>query len=149
MQNNVIDLIIYLVKRMHIGIQLKDIKLDALRGYNNSELSAAYSWLMQKYESGDPDQRKKILENIPPPRVLHPSELHQISTEAYGYLLELYYLGILDAARMERLIEYAMFRPDGKTDITDIKEWVAGIIFDSEYPGSNRSLFLKGNETIN
>ncbi len=150
MQNNVVDLIIYLVKRVHIGTRLKDIKLDKLRGYNNSEISAAYSWLIQKHESGMLASEKPEPVNIPSPRVLHPNERSRISSEAYGYMLELYYLGILDAKRMERLIEYAMLRMDIEfTDVPDVKDWVAGMIFDSEYLGSDRSLFLKGNETIN
>jgi uncharacterized protein Smg (DUF494 family) len=150
MQNNVIDLIIYLVKRMHIGAKLKDIKLDKLRGYNNSEISAAYSWLIQKHESGELNTDTTVVKNIPVPRVLHANERSRISPEAYGYILELYYLGILDARRMERLIEYAMLRLDDEvTVVPDVKEWVAGMIFDSDYLGSDRSLFLKGNETIN
>ena len=150
MQNNVVDLIIYLVKRVHIGAKLKDIKLDKLRGYNHSEISAAYSWLIQKHESGELVGDQAEVKNLPAPRVLHPNERSRISAEAYGYILELYYLGILDARRMERLIEYAMLRVDIEiTDVADVKEWVAGMIFDSEYLGSDRSLFLKGNETIN
>ncbi len=150
MQNNVVDLIIYLVKRIHIGAQLKDIKLDKLRGYNNSEISAAYSWLMQKNESGELASTPNARKSIPSPRALHPNERTRITSDAYGYMLELYYLGILDARRMERLIEYAMLRLDiDITDVPDVKEWVAGMIFDSEYLGSDRSLFLKGTETIN
>jgi len=150
MQNNVVDLIIYLVKRVHIGAKLKDIKLDKLRGYNHSEISAAYSWLIQKHESGELVGEQTEVKSLPAPRVLHPNERSRISAEAYGYILELYYLGILDARRMERLIEYAMLRVDIEiTDVSDVKEWVAGMIFDSEYLGSDRSLFLKGNETIN
>ncbi len=150
MQNNVVDLIIYLVKRVHIGTRLKDIKLDKLRGYNNSEISAAYSWLIQKHESGELHEKRLNIEDIPSPRVLHSNERSRITSDAYGYLLELYYLGILDGKRMERLIEFAMLRMDSEiTDIPDIKDWVAGMIFDSEYLGSDRSLFLKGNETIN
>ncbi len=150
MQNNVIDLIIYLVKRIHIGAKLKDIKLDKLRGYNHSEISAAYSWLIQKHESGELVGEQAEMKNLPAPRVLHPNERARISSDAYGYILELYYIGILDPRRMERLIEYAMLRIDNEvTDVADVKEWVAGMIFDSEYLGSDRSLFLKGNETIN
>ncbi len=150
MQNNVVDLIIYLVKRMHIGAQLKDIKLDKLRGYNNSEISAAYSWLIQKHESGELSGNTNAKRSMPVPRVLHPNERSRISSDAYGYMLELYYIGILDARRMERLIEYSMLRLDTDiTDVPDVKEWVAGMIFDSEYLGSDRSLFLKGTETIN
>ncbi|MFO8030317.1 MAG: DUF494 family protein [Cyclonatronaceae bacterium] len=149
MQNNVFDLIIFLVKRMHIGIRLKDIELDKLPGYNNSEISAAYSWLVQKHESGELPVPPGYNRQVPSPRSLHPNERSRISADAYGYMLELYYLGILNAEKMEHLIEYAMLRMDKETTtITDVKEWVAGMIFDTDYTGKDRSLFLKGNETI-
>lgn len=130
-------------------MRLKDIKLDKLRGYNKSEISAAYSWLIQRYESGDLEPRKKQVNDNAALRVLHPTERSMISPEVYGYLLELYYLGILDAVRMERLIEYAVFRPDGTTETSEIKEWVAAMIFENEHPESDFTLSLKGNETIN
>ncbi|MEX0681814.1 MAG: DUF494 family protein [Balneolales bacterium] len=149
MRNNVIDLIIYLIKRMHIGVRLKDIRVEKLKGYNKSEISAAYSWLIQKYESDDLTNQNNNPRNIPPPRVLHPTERSQIAPEAYGYLLDLYYLGIIDASRMERLIEYAMFSVDNRIETSDVKEWVAGMIFENEHTGNKRSSLLKGNETIN
>lgn len=150
MQSNVIDIIIYLVKSIHIGTRLKDIKLDTLRGYNNSEISAAYSWLMQKHETGEMTNNQIVINSVTGPRVLHPSERSLISPEAYGYMLELYFLGILDAARFERIIEYSLLRHDGSiTSIEDVKEWVAGMIFNSEFPGTDHSMHLKGNERIN
>lgn len=147
MRSNVIDLIIYIVRRMQIGVQLKDISLDKIRGFNNSEISAAYSWLIQKYSPQDPAASAHLPLPVPP-RILHPSERNQITPEAMGYLIELYHLGIIDASRMERLIEYAMFRIGEKTEIHDIKEWVSRMIFDSKYPGNEFSQPLKGNETI-
>ncbi len=149
MQNNVIELIIYLVRRVHFGVSLKDIRLDKIHGYNKAEISAAYSWLLQKYDSGELKQDISKLRKVSSPRVLHSSERTLISPEAYGYLLELYYLGIIDEIRMERMIEYAMFRPDGKTETNDIKEWVAKMIFDNEHNTDDQSLLLQGNETIN
>lgn len=150
MQSNVIDIIIYLVKSIHIGTRLKDIKLDKLRGYNHSEISAAYSWLMQKHEAGEIENKQKYMNSVTGPRVLHPSERSLITPEAYGYMLELYYLGLLDASRFERLIEYALLRHDDSvTSILDIKEWVAAMIFNSEFPGRDHSMHLKGNERIN
>ncbi len=149
MRNNVIDLIIYLVKSMHIGVRLKDINLEKFRGYNKSEISAAYSWLIQRYDADEYPEEKRSVLNRPAPRVLHPSEKNLIAPDVYGYLLELYYLGIIDASHMERLIEYSVFRSEGVTDTSDIKDWVAAVIFDSEQAQNNVSMSLKGNETIN
>jgi len=154
MQNNVIDLIIFLAKRIHLGTRLKDINIDKMQGYNKSEISAAYSWLAQKYETGENDRKNSESNTLSlsqplHPRILHQSERAQISSDAYGYLLELYYLRIIDEVKLERLIEYSMFRLDGRTDLSDVKEWVARMIFNSEHSVSDRSVLLKGNETIN
>ncbi len=151
MSSNVVDLIIYMVKRVHIGISLQEINMDTLKGYNKSEISAAYSWLMQKFDHMDKSTVSKSSSNRPAPRVLHPSERLQVSPEVYGYLLELYYLGILDASSMERLIEYAVFQPEGIKSTSQIKQWVAGVLFnpEKEHPINNSSISLKGNETVN
>lgn len=150
MQKNIVDLIIYMVKRMHIGARLKDLKLESIRGYNKSEISAAYSWLVHKQESGELNSPEAGLSYIPSPRSLFPSERSVISPEAYGYILELYYLGILNAGRFENVIEYAIMNTEGdKVEVQDIKEWIANIIFENEFSGRDQSLFLKGNETIN
>ena len=150
MQNNVIDLIIYMARRMHIGIRLQDIELENLKEYDKAEISAAYSWLLQKYETGEAGKKRLRENRIPPPRTLHPGEQNQISTEAQGYLIELYYLGIVDAGRMERLIEYAMLRMEsGRVEVSDIKSWVTGMIFEVDQPRTDHSSYLKGDETIN
>ncbi|MDG5766490.1 DUF494 family protein [Balneolales bacterium ANBcel1] len=130
-------------------MRLKDISLDRLKGYNKAEISAAYSWLMHKYENGEISQQKRDPGHKPAPRVLHPSERIQISPEAYGYLLDLYYLGILDASEMERLIEIAVFRPEGVSDPSEIKQWVAGLLFENKRSPQHPTAGLRGNEMIN
>lgn len=149
MRNNVVDLIVYLVKNMHIGVQLSDIKWDHLRGYNKSEISAAYSWLLQRYGTAEKQRAASAGVDLPPPRALHPTERTRISTEVYGYLLELYYLGIVDAGKMEHFIEYAMFQPDDSmADTSDVKEWIAGYMFGSDQGSSHQNITLKGTEKI-
>lgn len=149
-QNNIVDLIIYLIKKMHVGANLKEIRLDHLKGYNKAEISAAYSWLIQKHESGELQPVKSNFNTILPPRALYYGEKNELSKEVYGYLLELYYLGILNARQMEQLIEFALTRYDNEsTEVSDIKALVAKIIFEGDYPGYHSALFLKGNETIN
>lgn len=135
---------------MHIGARLKDLKLESIRGYNKSEISAAYSWLVHKQESGELNYSRSEIGHMPSPRTLFPSERSLITAESYGYMLELYYLGILDAGRFENVIEFAMMNAENsKVEVQDIKEWVAAIMFENELSGKDQSLFLKGNETIN
>ncbi len=147
--DHIIDLIVYLVRRMHIGMNLRDIKIEKFRNYNHSEISAAYSWLIHNYETSDRQKLKRAKDHRPAPRALHPSERSHIAPDAYGYMLELYYLGIIDAAGMERLIEYAMFRLDGRTELSDIKQWAGGLLFESEGEGFHNHHLLKGTENIN
>lgn len=81
-------------------------------------------------------------------RVLHAAERSVISTEAYGYLLELYNIGVLDEANLESLIESAMMSNHEKLNMETMREMVASLIFGRAPDGPNR-MFLHGSETVN
>jgi uncharacterized protein Smg (DUF494 family) len=131
-QPHIIDLIVVLVKRLRHGDDLTTLPTESVSGYNPSQLSAAYSWILQKY---------------PPiamgnsPRVLHFAERMMISPAAYGYLLDLVNLGVLDPLGMEKVIEKVMFQSLEQAPLDKIKAIVADVLFD-------KGTSLSGNETI-
>ncbi|MDI6400760.1 DUF494 family protein [Balneolaceae bacterium ANBcel3] len=150
MNQNVIDLIIFFIKKMQVGVHLKDISREKISGYNESEISAAYSWLLQKYEKGRFQPDLISSRTLPAPRILHPAEKSRISKEAYGYMVELYYLNVITASQMERMIEHLLFEHDEVVDPSDIKNRLADLLFKEEYPATeNRTQNLKGTESIN
>lgn len=150
MQTNVIDIIIYLVRRIQDGDELESVKLGPLKQYDRSEISAAYSWVVQQYEKGDLKQmisHRSRAEHSH--RVLHMAERMMISREAYGYLLELHNVGLLDHSSMERIIEKAMFTGTDTLTIDRVKELATKTIFSDTPDSPFHTLYLKGNETIN
>lgn len=150
MQTNVIDIIIYLVRQLQIGQELKDVNTDKLQEYDNAEISAAYSWVLQKYKAGDikveSTRNKNTEENSH--RVLHIAERMMITPAAHGYLLELLNMGLIDHLQMEQIIEKVMLHPTERVTLEKIKNVASNMIFsDSTTP--MMSFLLKGNERIN
>lgn len=157
MQKHIIDLIVYLVGRLQLGEDLRDIELENVSRYDESEISAAYSWVLQKYNSGELDhalKKKHGSKHPTPPRILHYAERVMISKEAYGYLMELYHMQIISFQTMEKIIEQAMLNNTERVDENKVKQLLTEILFDqkqvTEQPlSSSTSFYLKGNETIN
>ena len=53
MQTNVIDIIVYLARKLNTGVDIQDIDEQPLQAYNQAEVGAAYSWIIQKYGISD------------------------------------------------------------------------------------------------
>lgn len=151
MRNNVVDIIVHLMRHINVGEPLKEITFDDLGSYDKSEISAAYSWVLQKYgtnpEKDITDMQKHQAESRSP-RILHYAERMMLSKEAYGYLLELYNLGLIDATGLEQIIEQTMLRSMERVTLDKVKEYVVRYLFGAQEP-STSSLYLRGNESIN
>lgn len=147
MQTNVIDLIIHLVRLLRVGENIKDVTPEILKKYNNSEVSAAYSWVIQKMEDGQlaPAKASKQQDT----RVLHMAERMAISTEAQGYLIELYNMGILNYHQMEAIIEQSMMNNFEIVTLDRMKEMVKQTVFGNSTKGNAGSIYLRGNESVN
>lgn len=178
MRTNVIDLIIQMARHIRTGESLEQMNPGELKQATKAETAAAYSWIMQKAQAGrlqkaqeaswksgapSPEMLQALHESLeaqavqntneirPRPtqlRVLHAAERSVISTEAYGYLLELYNIGVLDENNLESLIENAMMSNQDKLSMKAMKEMVASLIFGRSFGGPNR-MFLHGSETVN
>lgn len=153
MRSNVIDIIVYLVEHIRIGESLKEINMEKLRNYDRSEISAAYSWIMQKERSGELEKvfkRKKMVQNTKTPqRILHIAERMVITPEAYGFLLELMNIGLIDYEDLEKIIEKVMLHSNERVSLDKIKEIVTRSFFDNNKNPFNAEIFLNGDESIN
>jgi uncharacterized protein Smg (DUF494 family) len=131
-QPQIVDLIVVLVKRMRLGEDLSSLPPDAVSAYNAAQLSAAYSWILQ---------RNPVALRPTSPRVLHFAERMMISPESYGYLLDLTNLGVLDALSMEKVIEKVMFHSLERMPLDKVKAIVAEVLLD-------KGTSLSGSESI-
>lgn len=146
MRNNIVDLIVHLARRIRLGEGLNEIKPEDLKNYNKSEVSAAYSWILQKYSSNNRDFVTRPEDNH---RVLHYAERMLISPEAYGYLLELVNIGIIDQEAMEGIIERVMFHSSERITVDKVKKIIASYLFEYDSSTKGQSSFLSGNESVN
>ena len=100
------------------------------RGYNEREISAALGWLFERFNLLAMQSSEAAEPSGESVRVLHEYERMKISPDIYGYLLKLRSLGIIDASRMEKVIDYCMlFSANGMSE-NDIDEIVASILFE-------------------
>lgn len=164
MRNSIVDLIVLLARRVRLGESLNDIKDDTLKNFDKSEISAAYSWILQKYPVTEntpvpgnaylkSDKTTKIPSNKANPdhnhRVLHFAERMLITPEAYGYLLEMVEIGIIDQHVMESVIEKVMFHTSEKITLEQVKKMIAEHLFETNRTSQSNHSFLKGNESVN
>ncbi len=116
------------------GKNLEVLSKDLIqRGYTENEISSAFSWLLNRLNS----ESEELVENQRPTsnrsfRLLHEIERSIISTEAYGYIIQLKELGIIDEMDVEQTLERAMMLGTSQVGVSDIKSIVASILFNPE-----------------
>ena len=110
MRNRILEIVVFLIDYMQgantPGSGSDDVSsvLEA-EGYSEDEISSAYSWLLQHYDSA-PEQ---YFSDFPPSptsvRILTPSERTQLSSQAQGFLLKLLHLSLIDSEQLEMVLE--------------------------------------------
>ena len=134
MNERVVEILVYIMDQIQSNKaslnQLEAFSQDLLnRGYTQNEISSAFSWLIEKIQSNFDE----VVHNEGPIssfsfRVLHELEQMVISPEAYGYILQLKELGLLDDTGVEQVIERAMMIGATQLDLFEIKSIVATVI---------------------
>jgi len=152
MQEKIIEIIVYLINEMRHNKRLGEIDLRALadRGYTQTEISAAFSWLFDKINFGENVFIEEESNSPHSHRILHEVEKMIISPEAYGYLIQLREIGLIDEADIELIIDRIMVAGFSKVTVEDMKTVVAAVMFDfddSDRIGSR--LMLSSRDTIN
>lgn len=136
----VMEIVLYLVGEMRRNKQLADIDLKKLsdRGYSESEVSTAFTWLVDKIMVAGhqaeltPMAAQKAFETAgrSPFRIYHELELSILDQDARGYLMQLRELGLLKDAEMELLIDRLWLVGAQQIALEDVREMTANLIFD-------------------
>ncbi len=152
MYERIIEIIVYVISELKKNKQFSEINIDELQrqGYTSSEISTAFSWLVDRMEFGGKLFDVGTASQAGSFRVLHEAETEFFTSEAWGEMIQLHTLGILTNENIENLIERAAIMGMQKIDTKQLKWFVANSIFnanDGETPGSR--FMLNGSETIN
>lgn len=156
MQHRLIDIIIHFAQNFEDSTtDLQDMTQVSNRlselGYSTAEINAAVIWLMDKLKE---DKIKSTILDFEPKkkyRILHEFEEMVIKPKAFGYIILMQELGLINAEETELIIEYAMQSFDKQVDEEEIKSIMASILFDPSKIGwRNHSLIMSSlfSETV-
>lgn len=151
MFERIIEIIVFVIGELNNNKQLADVDINKLQklGYTSSEISTAFSWLVDRIEFSDDVLNENFAHSTNSFRVLHEAEEELFTTEAWGEMVQLKMLGLINNQIIESIIERALMNGALKIDSKILNSILAAILFNpaenSEY-GSR--VMLKGNDTI-
>ncbi|MEA2030144.1 MAG: DUF494 family protein [candidate division Zixibacteria bacterium] len=117
MRNRVLEIVVVLIDFIqgnNVALVSSDEVSTTLEaeGYSEEEIASAYSWLMHRFDNAPERYFSKFPANGFSVRVLTQTERIQLSPEAYGFLLKLANLSLIDSEQMELVLErVAVFGP--------------------------------------
>ncbi|MCO5252685.1 MAG: DUF494 domain-containing protein [Candidatus Kapabacteria bacterium] len=152
MFERVIEIIVYLISELRSKRNFADINVQHLKdlGYTTSEISTAFSWIADKFDFQEFNTRKTLFTSPNSFRILHPAEMDMFTKEAYGHMIQLHSLGIIENEHIEHIIDRAIVTGN-ILDIRTLKYFVASAIFDIDgaLAANTARIILTGNESIN
>ncbi|MBI5215956.1 MAG: DUF494 family protein [Ignavibacteriae bacterium] len=153
MHEKIVEILIYVlneVRKSNKPIGEIDFKALERKGYTQSEISTAISWLYERLKPERDIADRKPDFRPPSFRVLHPAERYILSQDAHGYLIQLRELNILSDHELELVIERAMLSGYEQLTSPEIQSIVSSILFTSVESFDQRrgQIMLSGNDTI-
>jgi uncharacterized protein Smg (DUF494 family) len=100
------------------------------QGYTDSEINAAFDWVYDRVDGVDPSEivyRSGFSKGSV--RVLHPAEKAVLSPEAYGQLIEMQALEMLDMEDVERVLDRVL-AIGGPLTVKDLRTVVHSYLFE-------------------
>ncbi len=137
MNERVVEILIYLmheIRQKRGNIELMDgISKDLIgKGYTENEINAAFSWLFERFKSDTEDILVNEEADVNSYRMLSDIEKLVVSSEAFGYLIQLRQLRLIEQSEMEQIIERAMMLGVSSIGTEEIKTVVAALFFNSD-----------------
>ena len=147
----VLEIIVFLLAELKMNKQLSDVDLNQLEklGYTQNEINTAFSWIYSKIYTGDKifADEDKIANSS---RFLHEVEQNVITPEAYGYLIQLKELGLLNNLDIDLIIDKLMVTSYNKVEINEMKFMIASYLLDiDDMNNTNHKIMININDTLN
>ena len=134
MENRILEIVVLLIDYFrdnpdyYFNIDDLSSNLKA-RGYTDTEISSAYSWLMERYDHTP----EKSFSNFPaitsPGRILTDIERRILTIEAQGFMHKLLSFSLIDNEQFELIIDRSSLVASGPIDIEHIKLIASSVIF--------------------
>lgn len=141
----VMDIIADMISERKSGTPISSIDTRELleRGYSNSEIAAALSWIIERGVEADAETTDGF-------RILHGIEQNVLTIEAWGMLMTYAELGFLGTDDLEQILERAvMLGNERQVAIPEIKAIIAAYMLDgSAYASSSNRRLLLGSDSV-
>ncbi len=151
MKEKVVEILIYIMSEMQEDKRLSDIDLSDLRsrGYTQSEISAAFTWLYDTMQGNQGGLQRLQNASRGSRRMLHEAERSMMTPDAQGYLIQLTELGLLNPQDLETVIDRIMMAGYEKLSLAEVRQIAAAVLFSREAgdQGTGRSM-LDSEDTI-
>jgi uncharacterized protein Smg (DUF494 family) len=153
MDERLVELIVAIVDRL-VDSETRSETVDSItqclitEGYNAQEINTAFMWLYHTVDESFFEDGRIIRTDgsVGTVRVLNDFERTLITPEAYGYILQLSQLGLLDNLQIEEVIDRAMYSCGDMVELNDVKRIVPSIIIEG-IPGFRPGLISWRNES--
>ncbi|MEK7263582.1 MAG: DUF494 family protein [Bacteroidota bacterium] len=132
MFEKIVEILIYILTQIREKNSLSDIDVSQLEkdGYTTTEISATFSWLIEKMHLNEEIVVTPSTLTPESHRAFHEIEKLAIDTEARGYLVQLRELGLINDLELEYIIERIMLGDYSHANVDDIKVIVSSIFFE-------------------
>jgi uncharacterized protein Smg (DUF494 family) len=150
MRENIVDIIAYLMTELRSNHPINEhtvVRLNG-KGYSQTEISTAFSWLADR--AGVQEFIATAIEGTSDSiRILHEFEKMFIEIDVYGYILQLWQLGVLSHTQVEEVIEQSIATGQQPIELAAAKEIIGTILFNVEpYNRPERRIFLRPTDAI-
>lgn len=134
MGDRVLEIVVHLMDHLRDNQgQISDMEMmfTDLKGlgYTDNEISSAYCWVMDRFNGPDDAYFSDFPQKHSSSRILTNYERHQLTPDAYGFLIKLTHLDLIDDEQFEMVLERgSMFTPK-PVSLEQIKLITSSIIF--------------------
>ncbi len=157
MQKRVNKIIDFLLQEISQSSESVQFDLDSIsqrllaEGYTEREIDKAVKWVIMNLGNQEIlPHPKTVGKETPSIRILLPEEMRFFTKEAYGYLIQLQSLGVLNALQIEPVIERCFLMGGQAVDVEELRSIISQVLMeDRKDPSATNSVFSPGNDKIN
>ena len=148
MYEKIVEIIAYVISELKQNKRISEIDVDELKkqGYTKSEISTAFSWIADRYELDENFESDSKYSNANSFRILHEAEKDLFTPEAWGQLIQLSSLGLIDNEFIDKLIERTIVGGERKINAAELKNYIANLLFNVESANFYGSRLTLGDE---
>ena len=115
-------------------------------GYSDSEISSAYSWLLERFEQAPEQHFSQLPERSQSIRVLTPVEQAVLTVEGQSFILKLYNGGIIDDQQFEELLDRISILGSKPVTLEQVKLIASTVLFQEFEEADLLSMLEAGEE---